>query len=283
MKILIANIPAAEEDSEGGQFLKRVVVPLWRRNLDLVKQKDTEFTFRFASSGMAHEAFSDFHYLPKLNPIGIFHAIVQGEKEGFDGAMMGCFGDPLLSEIRETVNIPVASLGESSMLLAMMMGYKFGVVTTSPFLDDELEKTITRYGLAKRSAGLRTTPEKGHEQEMALIDAHHGIECFKKVGRELIADGAQVLIPGCGLMSPTLRLAPGAEKEYPNGFIQLDGIPIMDVMGATLKMIEMLVTLKRAGSSWINPDGFFTKAVPGGIEEFGQIASKGDDLSFWNC
>jgi Asp/Glu/hydantoin racemase len=283
MKILIANIPAAEEDSEGGQLLKRVVVPLWRRNLDLVKQKDTELTFRFAISGMAHEAFSDFHFLPKLNPLGIFHAVVQGEKEGFDGAMIGCFGDPMLSEIRQTVNIPVADLGESSMLLATMMGYKFGVVTPSPFLNDELEKTIIRYGLTKRSAGLRATPEKGHEQEMALIDAHHGIECFKKVGRELIADGAQVLIPGCGLMSPALRLAPGAEKEYPNGFIQLDGIPIMDVIGATLKMLEMLVTLKRAGSSWINPNGFFAEGITDGREKFDQIALKGESLSFWDC
>jgi Asp/Glu/hydantoin racemase len=283
MKILIANIPAAKEDSEGGQFLKRVMVPLWRRNLDLVKQKDTELIFRFASSGMTHEAFSDFRYLPQLNPMGIFHAVVQGEKEGFDGAMIGCFGDPMLSEIRQTVNMPVASLGESSMLLATIMGHKFGVVTPSPFLNDELEQAIARYGLTGRSAGLRATPEKGHEQEMALMDAHHAIECFKKVGRELIADGAQVLIPGCGLMSPTLRLAPGAEKEYPKGFIQVDGIPIMDVIGATLKMVEMLVTLKRAGSSWINPAGFFTEAVPGGRGEFGQIASKGDDLSFWDC
>jgi Asp/Glu/hydantoin racemase len=169
------------------------------------------------------------------------------------------------------------------MLLALMMGYKFGVVTPSPFLNDETEQSIARYGLTERLAGLLATPEKGHEQEMALMDAHHGIECFKKVGRELIAVGAQVLIPGCGLMSPALRLAPRAEKEYPNGFIQVDGIPIMDVIGVTLKMLEVLITLKRAGSSWVNPNGFYAEVVPGGREKSGKIAPKEDGLSFWDC
>jgi len=283
MRILVANIPATEEESEGGQFLKTVVVPLWRRNLDLVKQKDTEFTFRFASSGMTHDAFSAFRYLPKLNPVAIFHAVVKAEKEGFDGAMIACFGDPMLTESRQTVNIPVASLGESSMLLATMMGYKFGVVSPSPYVNNSIEQRIDRYGLRDRSVGVRATPEKGDEQEMALMDAHHGIECFKKVGRELIADGAQVLIPGCGLMSPALRLAPGAEKEYLNGFTEVDGIPIVDVMGATLKMVEMLVTLKRAGSRWVNPKGFYAEGAPRRSEESGQMMPEDEAPSFWDC
>jgi len=283
MRILIANIPAAEEDSEGGWFLKTVAVPLWRRNLDLVKGEETELIFRFASSGMPHAAFSACRYLPMLNPIAIFHAVVQAEREGFDGAMIACFGDPMLPEVRQTVNIPVASLGESSMLLATMMGYKFGIVSPSLYVNDPIEQRIDRYGLRNRSVGVRATLEKGDEQEMALIDAHHGIECFEKVGRELIADGAHVLIPGCGLMSPALRLAPGAEKEYPNGFTEVGDVPIMDGMAATLKMVEMLVTLKQAGSSWVNFKGFSTEAALGEREASGQVAPKSDGPIFWDC
>lgn len=281
MKILVANIPAAGENSEGGQFLKSIVVPLWRRNLDPVKQKDTELTFRFASSGMAHPAFSAFRYLPKLNPVAIFHAIVQGEKEGFDGAMIACFGDPMLSEIRQTVNIPVAGLGESSMLLATMMGSQFGIVTPSVFVNAPVAERIARYGLSSRLVGLKETPEKGDEQETALVDAHYAIECFRKVGRQLIADGAKVLVPGCGLMSPALRMAPGAEKEYPNGFTEVDAVPIVDIMGVTLKTVEMLVTLKKAGSSWVNPKGF--PKVVGGMEEFGPGTLGEKALTFWDC
>lgn len=61
--------------------------------------------------------------------------------------------------------------------------------------------------------------------------------------RELIADGAELLIPGCGLLFPALRLAPGAEKEYPHGLTEVDGVPVVDVMGETLKMAVLPVTL----------------------------------------
>jgi Asp/Glu/hydantoin racemase len=281
MKILVANIPAAQEKSEGGQFLKSVVVPLWRRNLDLVKQKDTELTFRFASSGMTHPAFSACRYLPQLNPVAIFHAIVQGEKEGFDGAMIACFGDPMLSEVRRTVKIPVASLGESSLLAATMMGSHFGIVTPSSFVNAPLAEAIARYGLSSRFAGLKESPEKGDQQEMALTDSHYAIECFREVGRKLIADGAKVLVPACGLMSPALRMAPGAEKDYPGGFTKVDDVPIVDIMAVTLKMMEMMVALKKAGSSWVNPKGF--PEALAGPNEFGSVGLGVGGLTFWDC
>jgi len=70
---------------------------------------------------------------------------------------------------------------------------------------------------------------------MALMDAHREIKAFKEVAGELVADGADVLIPACGLMSPALLLAPGAEKEYPNGLTEVDGVPVMDAIGAAIK------------------------------------------------
>jgi Asp/Glu/hydantoin racemase len=246
-----------------------------------MKQKDTELTFRFASSGMTHPAFSACRYLPQLNPVAIFHAIVQGEKEGFDGAMIACFGDPMLSEVRRTVKIPVASLGESSLLAATMMGSHFGIVTPSSFVNAPLAEAIARYGLSSRFAGLKESPEKGDQQEMALTDSHYAIECFREVGRKLIADGAKVLVPACGLMSPALRMAPGAEKDYPGGFTKVDDVPIVDIMAVTLKMMEMMVALKKAGSSWVNPKGF--PEALAGPNEFGSVGLGVGGLTFWDC
>ena len=282
MRILLANVSAVEEDSEGGQFVKTVLIPTWRRNLDLVKQKDTELTFRFTRWGLTGLDAFFYRYLDHLNAKAIFHAVFQAEKEGFDAVMITCFGDPMLWEIRQAVDIPVVSIGESSMLLATMMGYKFGVVTISPYVIYEQEHTIAKYGLKERLAGIRPIPETAEEQEMALTDAHHAIESFKKVARELIADGAEVIIPGCGLMSPALRLAPGAEKEYPNGLTEVDGVPVADVMGDTIKMAEVLVTLKRAGSSWISRKGLYTQPTPR-AKELGQMVLKDDGPGFWDC
>lgn len=282
MRILLVGVTAMEEDSERGQFTKKVAVPIWRRNLDLAKQKDTEVTFRFPRWGLtAMDAFF-YSYLHSLSAKSIFHAVAQAEKEGFDAAMINCFGDPMLWDIRQAVNIPVVSTGESSMLLAITMGYKFGVVTISQHNIHEQKQTIAKYGLSDRSAGVRPNPESGDEQPKALVDSRHAIESFKKVARELIADGAEVIIPGCGLMSPALRLAPGAEKEYPNGLVEVDGVPVVDVMGCTIKMAEMLVALKRAGSCWISRKGLYAQATAR-AKEFGRMVLKDDGPGFWDC
>ncbi|MBA7656180.1 Hydantoin racemase [subsurface metagenome] len=280
MRIAVVQVTASEEKSEGGQFCK-VWADLMRRNIDLVKQKDTEVTFLFPRWGLTGlDAF--FHtYLHRLNDSETFHTVVRAEKEGFDAAILTCFYDPMLRELRQAVNIPVVSIGEASLLLALMMGAKLGVVTVSPEAAYDHEELIDKYGLRQRAVRIRPIPETAEEQPMALMDAHHGIEAFKKVARELIADGADVLIPACGLMSPALRLAPGAEKEYPNGLTKVDGVPVMDVLGATVKMAETLVNLKQAGSSWISRKAFYAQATPK-AKEFGQMVLKYDGPGYWS-
>jgi allantoin racemase len=280
MKILLVNVPAAEEDGEAGQFFKGVMVPLLRRNMDLVKQKDTEVTFRFSQWGLTGMEAIFYNYIDYLDTRLAFHAAANAE-EGFDAVMIACFGDPMLWEIRQALDIPVVSIGESSMLLATVMGYKFGVVTISPLNIIGQEHHIAKYGLRERSVGVRAIPESGDEQVMAMQDARHTIECFKEVARELIADGAEVIIPGCALMSPSLRLAPGAEKDYPNGLTEVDGVPVADVIGDTIKMAETLVALKQAGSCWVSRKGLYAQATPL-AKEIAQTVLKDDRLVFWD-
>jgi allantoin racemase len=281
MRILLANVAVAEEGSEAGHFVENVLVPQWRRNLDLVKQADTKCTFRFPRWGITGLDGFFFSYMDMLNAKSVFHAAVKAEAESFDAVMITCFGDPMLWPIRQAVNIPVVSLGESSMLLSAMMGHKFGVVTVSPYNIFEMEHVIQKYGLKERYAGARPNPETGDEQAGALIDARHAIESFKTAARELIKDGAELLIPGCGLLSPALRLAPGAEKEYPDGLTEVDGVPVVDVMGETLKMAELLVTLKRAGSSWISRKGLYARATDQALES-GRMVLEDDGLGYWD-
>ena len=128
---------------------------------------------------------------------------------------------------------------------------------------------------------IRPIPETAEEQPQALLDAHHGIEAFKKVARELIADGADVLIPACGLMAPALRLTPGAEREYPDGLVTIDGVPVLDVLGVTVKMAETLVGLKQAGSAWISRKAFYAPATPK-ARELGQMVLDYDGPGYWS-
>lgn len=281
MRICVVQVTAAEENSEGGKFCK-VSADVMRRNMNLVKQKDTELTFRFPRWGLTEMESFFYSHLHHLNDKSTFHAIVQAEKEGFDAAIITCFFDPMLRDIRQAVDIPVVSIGESSLLLALMMGAKLGVVTISPEAAYDFEENIVKYGLKERVVRVRPIPETGEEQRMVLTDAHHQIKAFKKVARELIADGADVLIPGCGLMAPGLRVAPGAEKEYPNGLTEVDGVPVMDVIGATVKMAETMVSLKQASSSWISRKAYYAQATPKALEGAQMVLKYDEPGGFWD-
>ena len=103
-------------------------------------------------------------------------------------------------------------------------------------------------------------------QERGLVDARPVIEEFVQVGRQLIATGAEVLIPGCGLLAPCLRFAPGCETDYPQGLTHVDGVPIVDIYGATIRAAETLVEFKRAGSPWISRACQFAKASDEALE-----------------
>jgi Asp/Glu/hydantoin racemase len=281
MKIMLANVAVPEEGTDSERFVKDVLVPAWGRNFDLVRQPDTYITARFSKWGITGLDGFFYSYLDTLNAQSVFHAAVQAEKEGFDAVLITCFGDPMLYQIRQAVSIPVVSLGESAMLLAATMGHKFGIVTISALNIFEQDHLIDKYGLTHRYAGSRPNPETAEEQPMALVDAHNAIAAFKGAARELIADGAEIIIPGCGLLSPALRLVPGAESEYPDGFTEVDGVPVMDVMGTALKMAEMLVTLKKAGSTWISRKGLFAQATEAAMAS-GSMVLKDERMAYWD-
>ena len=281
MKILYVNIPAGEKNNEFGRVFKNALVPLWQRNIDMVKQEDTKVVFRCSTWGMGEMDTSFYRYMDHLASSMIFHVAVHAEEEGFDAVIIGCFGDPMVWEMRQALNIPVVSIGESSMLLSTLMGLKFGVVTISPYNVPGQEERIVKYGLKERSAGVRAIPESSEEQVKALTSAGATIEAFKQAARELIAEGAEIVIPGCSLMSPALRLAPGAEKEYPDGVTEVDGVPIADVISDAIKLAETLASLKKAGSSWISRKCLFAQATPF-ARECGRMVTEDSRVKYWD-
>jgi Asp/Glu/hydantoin racemase len=277
MKICLANVAAGHK---GDAFVERLV-EIWKQNFNLVKQKDTQITSRFSTWGVQGLDGFFFSNIDALNAQVVYHSAVSAEKDGFDAVLITCFGDPMLRQIRQAVDIPVVSIGESALLMATLMGHKFGIIHISEYNILETRHTIAKYGLTERLANIRSINENPREQGGAIFDAGHAIENFKKVARALIADGAEVLIPACGLMSPALRLAPGAEKEYPNGLTEVDGVPILDVMSCGIKMAETLVSLKKNGSSWISRKNMYVRPTMEGLES-GRMVLRDDRMNFWD-
>ncbi|MDR3271176.1 MAG: aspartate/glutamate racemase family protein [Peptococcaceae bacterium] len=281
MRVLFVNIPTGQETGEFAGFAKGVYVPLLKRNLDLVRQPDTEIVFRFCEWGMGPVDMAFIRYLDHLASRMIYHAAAQAKEEGFDVVVINCVGDPMLWEVRQALDIPVVSIGESALLFAHLMGYRFGLVHISPYNIPETEEKIAKYGLKERCVGLRAIANWDCGQEDGLSDAHASINAFIQTSRELIAAGAEVIIPGCSLLSPAIRLAPGAERDYPNGLTEVDGAAVVDILAVTIKMAESLAAIRQGGSAWISRKGLFVQPTPQ-VLALARHLTDDSALKFWD-
>jgi len=84
-------------------------------------------------------------------------AIVECERDGFDAAIIGCFGDPGMEAARELVSIPVVGPCESSLLLAASLGHKFSILTIFDSLIAGQELLAYKVGVRDKLASVRAT------------------------------------------------------------------------------------------------------------------------------
>jgi allantoin racemase len=282
MRILVANVAAADEDSQVGHIFKTVAVPIFRKSFGLTQRPDTELVFRFPRRGLSNLEAQPYGFFHSLSDYEMLHMVMQAERDGFDAVIIACFDDPTLYSARQAVDIPVVAFAESSLFLAQMMGRKFGLFCPSPLGVPAYEEKNVRYGVKDRCAGVLGGFLPADVQERGLADARPVIDEFVQVGRQLIARGAEVLIPGCGLLAPCLRFAPGCEADYPQGLTHVDGVPIVDIYGATIGAAETLVEFRRAGSPWISRACQFAKASPEALEGARSVMEY-TGPGFWDC
>jgi len=254
MRIAYQQVMGAQEGDEWVLNYNELL----RKNVELVKSSDTEVAFRTLRKGLNKFEAMFYSYTNFLGYREILEGVIEAEREGFDAVMIGCFFDPVLKEARQAVNIPVIGAAESSMLMATLMGQKFGVIAISSEAAFDMEDNIRRYGLYTRSIPIRPISASPKEQMLVTKDATLGFEAFKAVSRELITDGAEIIIPGCMVMSPAMRLAPGC-PDLPNGIEEIDDVPVMDVVGTQMLIAETMVRLKNTGSSWISRKGLYAQ------------------------
>ena len=260
LKIGIVHVMSARENTPAADVAK-AWNRLIRKNIDLVKAEGTEVTFqiqRFDGGGLNA---IQYKYMNALNDVESLYGYMEMGKAGvYDAIIPMCFFDPMIREARQALDIPFVGPGEVAMRLAAMMGVKFGAVSQGDRANWTIEDNIRKYGLQDQAVRVRGLPVSYEHQIEALTDAHADIEGFIKVSRELIADGAEVIIPGCMLLDSVLRLAPGCRKDYPHGLSEVDGVPVMNVIALTLKVAEAFAAMKKAGLPWISRRLYYNSA-----------------------
>ncbi|MEM0906821.1 MAG: aspartate/glutamate racemase family protein [Pseudomonadota bacterium] len=187
---------------------------------------------------------------------------VKAEREGYDAFVVGHFQEPGLREVRGAVGIPVMGLGEATLLHALTLGAKVGVVTIHPRYIPWIERQASIYGVADRLCGVRAMtfqPEDltaAFDEPKALRKAQAG---FEAEVAPLLDAGAEVVIAGGGI--PMLLF--GGIRAY-----EIDGAPVIDGLPVTLMHAETAVRLRQLNGLTISRRGEMARAPDDLIDLF---------------
>lgn len=123
---------------------------------------------------------------------------VELEQDGYDAAVLGCFGDPGLDALRELVCMPVVGPGEAGFHAAAMSGYRFSVITITQSVIGPTFRQVANAGLRDRLASVRVVDTP------VLSLANDRAETVRRVVEQgrvaLEQDGADTLVLGCMTM-----------------------------------------------------------------------------------
>lgn len=183
----------------------------------------TGFTSEFGRESI------ESHYDEALSVPGVLKAIQRGEREGIDGYVIACFGDPGLDAAREIASGPVIGIAEAAMHTASHLGRGFSVVTTLKRTIGRATELAERYGMQRFCCGI-------HACEIPVLELDTDPDARKVITeacRDAVEeDGSDAVVLGCAGMAD---MCSDISAEL--------GIPVVDGVTAATLTVRSLVTM----------------------------------------
>lgn len=170
-------------------------------------------------------------------------------EESFDAVVMAGFGEHGREGAREVLDVPVVDITEAAAMHAMLLGHRYGVVTTLARVRGQIHDSLLTAGLAARCVAIEAT-------ELGVLDVGTDLErtisAFEAAGARAITAGAEVLCLGCAGFT--------AVREH---LADRLGVPVVDAVAAGVLLAEGLLTAGTGGSRGGSYAAPLPKARPG--------------------
>lgn len=154
------------------------------------------------------------------------------DRPAIDGICIACFGEPGLKEVREISPVPVVGMLESSVLTALQIGNRFGILTPGAQWPTMLMELLQAWSLAGRCCGISQVSGRVLDDDPATR-----AESLDSEARDhLRTHPSDVLIVGGG------ALAGRAADIAP-----IDGVTVLDSFIVTLGQLRTLIEIRRHG------------------------------------
>jgi Asp/Glu/hydantoin racemase len=167
-----------------------------------------------------------------------FHlAYVQAEREGYDAVVPLGMLDLGVEGGRCLVDIPVIAPFHATLTVASLVGDRLGIIGYERIDEPRNRARARAHGLEDRIVGFRFC---NVSKEQMSADPGRLTETVVRLGRELVAEGAEVIV-GAGPSVCPVQIKPQWLSA------QL-GVPVVESMGASIRLAAMLVHLKLSQS-----------------------------------
>lgn len=205
-------------------------------HLNGIKRADTEVHINGVDNGSMDLHYNAVVAMNSYGAGGVLDKIMQAGDQGYDAVAIGCFLDPAMQEAREVVGIPVLGLGETSMLVACMLGHKFSGVAFHGKQSQYYDRKAFEYGLASRHIPFGNLGIDFNQVQTAFADPGQMKATFIAEARRLAAQGAEVILAACATVNAIIR------RER---IEEVDGALVLDCNAVLLKMAESMAELGR--------------------------------------
>ena len=214
-----------------------------RADTDIVMHGMRPGTYRtnYPGDDIRHAGFQLLHALQFVE------AAARAEREGFDAFALSTLPEPALAEIRTLVDIPVVGYGESAAIEASEGGRRFGALVFIPELAELYAANVRRYGMGEALVGADDVGFRFADVLAAFGDPAPLIDRFRTSARRLIDRGARAIVPGEAPLNVLLARS---------GVTEVDGVPLVDGLGAWVRAAERAIDARRSGEP-VQRSGYF--------------------------
>lgn len=172
---------------------------LRRGQLDAV-QLGPEIEFQFESVRAAPKNYVSQYDLV-LADMGMLEAGLDAQRRGFDAVCIDTMSDSGVAALRSALDIPVIGPGRASMLMALMLGDRFSIITMWRSWNHLYTRSLKDLRLTDHCASVRSIDVDPDNQGLLKGKEEKVFPLLEKTARQCVEeDGAQVILLGSTTM-----------------------------------------------------------------------------------
>lgn len=197
------------------------------------------------------KALSGLHHI--LETPALVKKAIEAERDGFDGVIQSNTFDPGVEASRLAVRIPVIGLLRASLHFAASLCDRFALIVPLETHMPHTMRMVQTYGMSGFVCGIRTVGL----YDTGDLSGYHDmvIERTLAVGKELVAQGAQAIIPLGGKIYPYVVTPEELEPHL--------GVPVINTKAVGVCYAELMARnhIKHSIKAYPCPTGLDPEAV----------------------